>query len=191
MADNNWNWGDELPSLVGSRLLLRSLDWEDANGIYGVFGDSKVIEYWSSPKLANLEAAGELIEEIEGLFDTRILFQWGVCSKATDEGLGTCTLCSVDLDNKRAELGIAIRSSEWGQGYAREALDVLIQFAFEKLGLNRLEADVDPNNARSLALFEGLGFQREGYLRERWQIAGGVQDTVLMGLLSREWKGGA
>ena len=173
---------------MGSRLHLRALSWEDASGIFGVFGDSKVIKYWSSPALKDLDAAAELIEEIERLFEARELFQWGVCSKATDEVIGTCTLCQVDTGNKRAELGVAIQSSAWGQGYAKEALDLLISFSFGKLGLNRLEADVDPNNARSLSLFEGLGFKREGYLRERWQIAGEIQDTVLLGLLRREWR---
>lgn len=188
MNAENWNWGDELPRLIGPRLHIRALCWEDASGLFGVFGDPEVIKYWSSPQLKDLDAAGALIEEIGHLFETRELFQWGVCSTATDEVLGTCTLCHLDMGNQRAELGIAIKSSAWGEGYAKEALDLLISFAFGELGLNRLEADVDPNNARSLGLFEGLGFKREGYLRERWQIAGEVQDTILLGLLRREWR---
>ena len=181
-----WEWAEELPQLEGSRLFLRSITWEDANGILEVFGDPRVIQYWSSPKLENLSAAGLLIEEIERLFEDRELFQWGICSKDTGEILGTCTLWQLDQGNLRAELGIAIRSRSWGQGYGREALNLLMDFGFEILQLNRLEADVDPNNERSLALFEGLGFRREGYLRERWQIAGQAQDSVLLGLLKRD-----
>jgi RimJ/RimL family protein N-acetyltransferase len=70
---------------------------------------------------------------------------------------------------------------------AREALEVLIRFSFETLHLHRLEADVDPDNARALRLLERLGFRREGQLRERWQLPGGPRDGVMLGLLRREF----
>jgi ribosomal-protein-alanine N-acetyltransferase len=64
----------------------------------------------------------------------------------------------------------------------------LLAFAFEELGLHRIEADVDPRNTASLQSVERLGFQREGYLRERWQVNGEIQDTVFFGLLRGEWE---
>lgn len=70
----------------------------------------------------------------------------------------------------------------------REALTALFDFSFGGLNLHRIEADVDPRNGASLALLERLGFAREGYLRERWLIGGGIRDTVLLGLLHHEWK---
>lgn len=62
----------------------------------------------------------------------------------------------------------------------------MLDFAFGPLGLMRLEADVDPDNMRSLGLLDGLGFVREGLARERWRFGGGVFDSVLLGLLARE-----
>ena len=56
-----------------------------------------------------------------------------------------------------------------------------------KANLRRLEADVDPRNQGSLNTLEALGFRREGSLRQRWQVAGELQDSVLMGLLASEW----
>jgi RimJ/RimL family protein N-acetyltransferase len=70
----------------------------------------------------------------------------------------------------------------------RSALERLLDFAFHELGLRRIEADVDPNNARSIATLERLGFRREGYLRERWFVGGEVQDALFYGLLRREWE---
>jgi RimJ/RimL family protein N-acetyltransferase len=53
--------------------------------------------------------------------------------------------------------------------------------------LRRLEADVDPRNAGSIRTLERLGFQREGFLRERWHVNGEIQDAIFYGLLRREW----
>jgi len=56
-----------------------------------------------------------------------------------------------------------------------------------ELGLRRVEADIDPRNARSAKILERLGFIREGYLRERWVVGGEISDTALYGLLAREF----
>ena len=69
-----------------------------------------------------------------------------------------------------------------------EALAALIDHAFGVLKLRRLEADVDPNNAGSLRILDRMGFRREGLLRERWNVAGEIQDSVVLGLLAREWR---
>ena len=164
------------------------LNRADAPGVLSVFGDPEVIRYWSSPQLKGLEEARELIDSIHGLFERRELFQWGIHSTELDQIVGTCTLQHVDTTHKRAEVGIALGSKSWGHGFGSEALGILFDFAFNALDLHRLEADVDPNNARSVAMFERLGFQREGYLRERWHLLGEIQDSVWFGLLKREWR---
>jgi RimJ/RimL family protein N-acetyltransferase len=69
-----------------------------------------------------------------------------------------------------------------------EALGALFDYAFRTLALRRLEADVDPRNAASLGLIRSLGFRQEGLLRERWNVAGEIQDTAFLGLLAREWQ---
>ena len=68
-----------------------------------------------------------------------------------------------------------------------EALPVLVNHAFGSLDLRRLEADVDPRNERSIRVLDRLGFQREGFQRQRYLINGEVQDAVIYGLLNSEW----
>ena len=65
---------------------------------------------------------------------------------------------------------------------------MLFGHAFGAMSLRRIEADVDPRNLPSLRTLENLGFRREGYLRQRWQVAGELQDSVLMGLLAGDWQ---
>ena len=64
-----------------------------------------------------------------------------------------------------------------------EAMNSVLDYAFNDLDFHRLEADTDPDNAASLALLEKFGFQREGYFRERWFVHGKWHDSVMLGLL--------
>ena len=66
----------------------------------------------------------------------------------------------------------------------------VIGYAFDARGLDlgRIEADLDPHNQASARLLERLGFAREGLLRERWTVAGVTTDSLIMGLLRREWR---
>lgn len=181
------DWTDTLPTVTGPRVQLRWIREEDAAALLAIFGDPEVMAFWSSEPWPDLETAQAYIRDIHQGFHSRSLFQWAVTCGETGELIGTCTLAHYSEQNRRAEVGIILGRKSWGQGLGRSTLRCLIRFAFEELGLERLEADIDPNNLRSLALFEGRGFQREGLLRERWRVHGEVQDTVLLGLLRREW----
>jgi RimJ/RimL family protein N-acetyltransferase len=70
-----------------------------------------------------------------------------------------------------------------------EALTAFIGYGFAALDLNRLEADTDPRNERSMRLLERLGFAKEGHFRERWIVGGEVSDAAMYGLLRRDWAG--
>ena len=176
-----------LPTLLTERLALRWLTPADVPALHEVFSDAEVTRYWSSPPLADRAAADALLAEIHELFAKRALFQWGIARRTDDLVVGTCTLAALSPAHRRAELGFALGRRHWGNGYIAEALPALVEFAFEELGLHRLEADVDPRNHASIRALERLGFQREGCLRERYHMIGEIQDALMYGLLRRDW----
>ena len=178
---------DHLPTLATERLELRWLTPDDAPALLAVFGDPLVCRYWSRPPLPDLGAAAALQREIAELFAERSLFQWGVAERATGTVIGTGTLSALCAEHRRAEIGFALARGAWGRGYAREVAAALLAYAFDGLGLHRVEADVDPRNAPSIRTLEGAGFVREGCQRERYFVAGEIQDAVMYGLLRREW----
>ena len=113
--------------------------------------------------------------------------KWGVALKPDDILIGTVTLFHLELAQGRAEIGYAQAQAYWGNGYLHEALQALLNYAFEEMQLRRLEADVDPRNTASIKTLERLGFQKEGFLRERWCVLGEIQDAFFYGLLKRQW----
>ena len=122
----------------------------------------------------------------QNLSDTQM--KWGLALRDTNKLIGTVTLFNLSRSNGRAEIGYAMGSAYWGKGYMNEALKALIVHAFDVMNFRRLEADVDPRNAASIRTLERLGFQREGFLRERWHVGGELQDAFFYGLLKREWQ---
>lgn len=179
-----------LPAIDTPRLLLRSIGVADVPALFDIFGDAEVCRYWSHSPLRNLEAAAELQRGIARHFAERTLFQWAIVERHTAAVVGTGTLASISAEHRRAELGFALARGAWGQGYIAEVMPAIIGFAFDTLALHRIEADVDPRNARSIRALEREGFQREGCLRARYHVAGEMQDAVLFGLLRDDWRAG-
>jgi len=180
--------GAQLPTLNTSRLSLRWIRAADVDDFYAVYSNPEVMRYWSTPPLTNKDAASKLIDEIHEGIERDDMLKWGIALRSNDKLIGSVTLFHIDATHRRAEIGYAQGRAYWGQGYMQEALKAVLNYAFEVLNLHRIEADVDPRNAASVRTLERLGFQREGYLRERWQVNGEIQDAFYYGLLRPDWE---
>jgi [ribosomal protein S5]-alanine N-acetyltransferase len=185
---NSFEWGLHLPTLRAPRLTLRTLTEADVADVLTVFSDPLVLRYWDGPLMTTQQDAMQYIERIHYGFRRRELMQWGIADGATNAVIGTCTLTHLSTTHQRAEIGFALRQARWRQGLGTEAVTTALDFAFDGLGLHRIEADVDPRNERSLRLLERLGFRREGHLRERYFMNGERQDAVMMAVLRAEWQ---
>jgi len=174
-----------LPTLNGSRVLLRPLAAADLDALFAIFSDPEVSRFLAIPRHLDRADTERFLASIHEGFRTGSLYQWGI----EHGGLlaGTCTLGGIDWENRRAEVGFALARACWGQGIMPDALRVLVEHAFGPLNLHRIEADVDPRNEASVRLLEKLGFRREGYLRERYFKDGEIQDSVFLGLLRGDW----
>jgi RimJ/RimL family protein N-acetyltransferase len=179
---------ETLPVITTPRVVLRWISEDDIDGLFEIFSDPQVMRYWSSGPLANREAAAKMQREIAQGNLSNTMLKWGLALRESNSVIGTTTLFNLNLDNGRAEIGYAMGRAYWGKGYMNEALQALVVHAFEVMNLRRLEADVDPRNAASIRTLERLGFQREGFLRERWHVEGEIQDALFYGLLRREWQ---
>jgi RimJ/RimL family protein N-acetyltransferase len=102
--------------------------------------------------------------------------------------LGWCSLSRWNRDYRSAALGYCFREVAWGHGYATEAARAVLQWAFDTLELNRVQAETDTRNLASARVLEKLGFVREGTLREDCVVNGDVSDSWVYGLLRREWR---
>jgi len=75
-----------------------------------------------------------------------------------------------------------------GRGFTRAGLDLVLRRAFRELKLHRVEANIQPDNTRSIALVRGLGFRREGLSPRYLKIGGRWRDHERWALLCEEWR---
>jgi len=166
-------------------LCLRPLAETDADGMFALLSDAETVKYWNNQPITDSgQAAQKLKEDMESDAKSNSI-SWALTQHEQDKMIGRCVLFDYDHVNHRAEIGFMLNRNYWRQGLMRQALETVIHFGFEKLGLHRIEADVDPGNKGSLALLEKLGFEREGLFRERWLICGEWKDSVMLALLKQ------
>jgi RimJ/RimL family protein N-acetyltransferase len=171
-----------VPVLEGPRVRLRPLCEGDIDDLFAILSDPEVMRYWSCPPLTERSQAEEHYRKNVG----EDALCWGVTRGGSL--IGTVSLYALERQCERAEIGYLLGREHWGKGLASEAVSLVIDLAFGPLNLRRLEADIDPRNTASARLLERLGFENEGFLRERWKVGGEISDTALYGLLKRDWE---
>jgi [ribosomal protein S5]-alanine N-acetyltransferase len=178
----------EFPVLETERLVLRQLEGGDAPAIFGIRSDPETMRYMETPPMADVsEAEVSLASVVEG-FAAGDSLKWAVTLRGQGELIGMCALFRIQAESRRAEIGYYLARPHWGHGYNHEALTRIVEYAFNDLDLNRIEADLDPRNLASAKAVRRLGFVDEGLLRERWIVAGEVSDSLLVGLLRSDWE---
>ncbi len=177
---------DGPPTLESERLRLRPYRADDARAIFAIYGDPEVTRYWSFAAWTDLAQAHAYLAARQAM-EAPSVYAWAVAERDSDKLIGTTTLFSLSGPHRRAEIGYSLVRARQGQGLAGEALRCVITHAFAELGLERIEADVDPRNEASWKLLERLGFRREGLLRNRWRVDGEVSDSYIYGLLRADF----
>ena len=173
--------------LAGERVLVRPYRVEDAEALRDAVEESREhIRAWLP-----FADAHQTIEETRDWITHRVA-DWllrdemgtGVFLREDGAFLGGLGLHPRSWEIGYFELGYWLRASAEGHGYMREAVSLLITFAARDLLASRLEIRCDARNARSAGVAEGLGFKREGQLRnERRAMDGGIRDTLIFGLI--------
>jgi RimJ/RimL family protein N-acetyltransferase len=176
------------PQLQGKRVRLRGPRNDDVDALFALFSDPAVMRYWSRPPMTTLGEAQGLVGEMLDSFEQRSLFNWMVTARDDDSVIGTCTLFRIDPRHRHAEIGYALRSDHWGRGIASEAVALVLDWAFRRLDLQRVEADIDPRNDGSRQLLARLGFSSEGVMRQRFFVGDDATDSEIFGLLAEDWQ---
>lgn len=113
---------------------------------------------------------------------------FAIIDRETDLHIGNVTLNNVNMVHRSGDTGLMIGRKEfWGKGLAIEAWGLLIEYAFDRLGLRKIIAGVIDGNVASLKTLQKLGFQIEGTLRQEVLVSGEHQDVFRLGLFKDEY----
>ena len=176
------------PTLATARLRLRPFDDADADALFALHSSAYVLRYWDAPPWSERVRAERFIAACREMEEEGTGTRLAVDRTSDGAFIGWCGLTRWNPDHRSASMGYVLDAAAWGHGYATEAARALLHWAFDRLDLNRVQAEADTRNAASARVLEKLGFVREGTLREDCVVNGEVSDSWVYGLIRREWR---
>jgi ribosomal-protein-alanine N-acetyltransferase len=175
------------PTLKTQRFLLRQVNSTDLPTMFRIRSDPKVMRYYGSNPINSLLDAQRIIDELQSAFHNQLGIRWMIALPDKDEMIGSCGFWRILKPHYRAEVGYDLAPEYWGQGVMSEALEAILDWGFRQMGLNSVEAQIDPENLGSRRVLEKCGFQQEGHLRQAYCQNGVFTDTTVFGLLASDW----
>lgn len=171
--------------LMGEKVRLWALEREDLIRFYMWINEPNIVY------LAGLYPLPKSFAEIQAWYET-ILHnptQRSFAIKTPDSNhIGMVELVDLDLRVRRCELGIFIGDGDYiDKGYGHDAVEVILNFIFKQLNINKVAVRVLDYNTKAIEFFKKIGFKEEGLLRQDYFADGKYYDIHIMGLLAAEW----
>lgn len=184
-------WNDafnHFPHLETEKYVLRRLKVTDAKSLYNYFSKDAVTKYYDLEPFQAPQQAVELIESLLFRYEAKQQIRWGITLKNQGDIIGTCGLHAIEKEHAKAELGYDLHPNYWGKGVMTEVIARIVDFGFEEMKLNRIEALYNPINHASRRVLEKNGFKIEGILRKRFHKKGEYSDAAISAIIREDKK---
>lgn len=187
------DWRQRLPVLASGAVTLRELELSDAPSLFAMLTTEEVTRFISPPP-ATLEGFERFIKWTHQQRAAGKCIVLGVVPKGMSTAIGLFQVKALDPGFSTGEWGFALGSPFWGTGLFIDGAHLVLDFAFEAIGIHRLEARAAVHNGRGNGALRKLGAVREGTLRGSFLRNGQYHDQALWSILETDWhrvKGGA
>ena len=172
------------PILTGDNIILRPLVTADAKQMFESLADQEVARLTGTHDTFSFEAVESFCSRVG---DDPDRFDYVICTETEPSPLGEVVLNEIDWPNKSASFRGAIYThQDFGRGLGTESIQLLMDFAFDELKLNRVELEVFEFNERAIHVYEKIGFKHEGRKREALQWEGKFYDALVMSMLASD-----
>ncbi len=173
-------------TLTTSRLILRAFNIDDITPSYKNWTtDQKTCEYLRWQPHPDKQTTQNIIQQWINQYNQHSFYQWAIIYQ--NEPIGTISTVSIDETVKKVHIGYCLGSKWWNKGIMSEALDCVIQFFFDEVGVKRIESQCDPRNIGSYRVMEKCGLLYEGTLRGNDYNNKGIVDAKVYGLLESDY----
>jgi ribosomal-protein-alanine N-acetyltransferase len=180
------DWRQGLPTLRGEQVVLRELRASDAASLFALLTTEEVARFISPPPTTvdgfERFIAWTLRQRRAGSYAC-----FAVTIDSTDTAIGIFQLRELEPGFGTGEWGFAIGSAYWGTGVFKEGAELMVNFAFETVGVHRLEARAAVKNGRGNGALRKMGAVQEGLLRKSFQKDGEYLDQALWTILHEDW----
>ncbi|MFT3744900.1 MAG: GNAT family protein [Pyrinomonadaceae bacterium] len=173
---------------LGNRVVVRNFKDSDAEDIFATVHrniDHLHFMHWIKPDYS-LNDAFEFLERSKNNAEKGESLSLGIF--ADDAFIGSIGFVHFEMAARRTEIGYWIDAAFEGTGVISRACERLIDYAFNDLGMNRIEIRCSAENMRSAAIPKRFGFKKEAHLRQQELRQGRLHDFLIFGLLRSEWE---
>jgi RimJ/RimL family protein N-acetyltransferase len=181
------DWTKGLPVMTGSTFTLRELRLEDAASLMANLTTEEVARFISPPP-TTVQGFERFISWTHRERQAGNYACFEVVPDGTDTAVGIFQVRSIEPGFGTAEWGFAMGSQFWGTGVFAEGARLVLDFAFDVIGANRLEARAAVANGRGNGALQKIGAVQEGLLRRSFQRNGQSHDQVLWGICADDWR---
>lgn len=154
-----------VPILKSERLLLRKISIADLPNIYKGLSNPEVANFFGD-SYTTLKQTEEQLHWFKKLEKDKTGIWWAICSLDNKIFYGTGGFHELEKEHRKSEIGFWLLPEFWGQGIIKEAVQLICDFGFNTLHLNRIEAFVESDNLNCKHAMEKLKFIFEGTMRE-------------------------
>ena len=170
------------------RLILRPFAMDDAPAMYRNWAsDDAVTKHLTWPTHPSVEVTKMVLADWTASYIRDDYYQWAIVLKENGpEPIGSISAVHIHEKIDGAVMGYCMGRSHWGKGIMTEALTALIDFFFTEVGVNRIEADHDPNNPASGRVMEKSGMRHEGIMRQAGLSNQGIIDVSRWAILRQD-----
>jgi [ribosomal protein S5]-alanine N-acetyltransferase len=180
------DWRKGLPLLTGGRVTLRELRSADASSLMAMLATEEVARFISPPP-TTVEGFERFIEWTQRQRAAGAYACFAVVPEGMDTAVGIFQVRQLEPTFATAEWGFALGSAFWGTGVFMDAARLTVTFAFETLGVHRLEARAAAQNGRGNGALQKIGAVREGVLRRSFLRNGQYLDQILWSIVREDW----
>lgn len=175
-------------TLHTARLTLRRFEIGDAQAMYANWAsDEEVTKYLTWPAHSSPEVSQTVLRDWSANYAREDYYQWAIVLRENgDEPIGSISVVAQNEQVRKAHIGYCIGRRWWHQGITSEALKVVIDFLFDEVGMQRIEAIHDPNNPNSGGVMRKCGMQFEGTLRQSSRNNQGICDANWYAILATD-----
>ena len=181
------DWRESLPVLVGRTVALREMRTADAPSLFALLTTEEVARFISPPP-SSVEGFERFIQWAARQRAVGSYVCFAVTLAESDTAIGIFQIRSTEPGFGTAEWGFALGSPFWGTGVFQEGAELVIEFAFDTIGVHRLEARAAIRNSRGNGALRKIGATQEGVLRKSFQCKGEYLDQALWTLLDEDWR---
>ena len=182
---------DQFPNIITDEITLRKIIPSDLDSLFEIYSNEKLFLHSPVMLKKNKDTVANMIGHFERDYNKKKVIFLGISVNSDPENIvGVAEIFDYNREVNMITIGYRINDRFWGRGIATKTVKAMVEYLFNDIGINRIQAFVMPENTKSLNVLRRNNFVEEGTVRQGDVWKGkGVVDLVLFSMIKSDYNG--